>query len=583
MDNKPLVNADNIRSSIKRLFTGTVTEILGELLQNSQRAGASEVNITTDNKGFKYEDNGCGLKGAEGFYKMLSLGDSDFESPIMENQDPMGLGFGSLLAHEQIEVVRITSNGLSLEIHTKRWWDKKAYYSTWERRLKETKSSAKFRLEVKCDAKVNEAIKKALPTEIPAATYWVNKIKQFPGLGYEGILEIKLNGIQAGTGYLERGLETDRIISKEINGNKITIYPPNSYLWDKVQAVNWYGQLIKCELQGMPFRFIFEVRKGKPLNPKAPVRDGFIEDKKLESFAKELEDTIFQELCKEETNHATVENIKGLYKLNPERASNQCPYITAASYRAYQPGESEEEDKEKEEENIFLKRTPPLLIEGQIKVVGKENEKHRYGISSFIEQIESEIGEPHELTCKCTNTKVKQLIWKPGKKISNRARINWFHSRGEFCLAEGESRNQWHTVKNDVFAFPEPNNWDVEVIDWTIGCQEPIKAIEKVGIAGFDPYNDETETEELRKSYEDSIDSVIIRLSPPPPEDEISQEVREEIRGHLVRRLKLNARESIRNIVIKLNDEDENMIITGNKITATGNKESFYMIAKVYR
>ena len=49
-----LVNVDRVRSSIRRLFTGEISEILGELLQNSQRARASEVTITTNETGFTY-------------------------------------------------------------------------------------------------------------------------------------------------------------------------------------------------------------------------------------------------------------------------------------------------------------------------------------------------------------------------------------------------------------------------------------------------------------------------------------------------------------------------------------------------
>lgn len=84
MDTKLLVNPHKIRSSIKRLFAGKVTEILSELLQNSQRAGANQVDITTavDKTSFTYRDNGCGLQGVEGFYKILSLGDSGFDEAL---------------------------------------------------------------------------------------------------------------------------------------------------------------------------------------------------------------------------------------------------------------------------------------------------------------------------------------------------------------------------------------------------------------------------------------------------------------------------------------------------------------------
>lgn len=593
MNSKLLVNAHRIRYAVKRLFTGTTTEILGELLQNSQRAGATEVSVTTDNKGFRYRDNGAGIEGIEGFYKMLSLGDSGFEEPVIKNQEPMGIGFGSLLAHELVTKVTITSNGLSLTIDPQKWWTNSAYYSSWERRVKKTKSSAKFCLEVKCDQSVIQQVKEALPSEIESIAYWINKIQRFPAIGYNNILEIELNGKRVETGSLEKNLQWNKVITSEwIDGNKLTIYSPDQYSWNKIQVANWYGQLIKCQFSKIPFGFVFEVRNGKPLNPKAPVREGFIEDKALASFGQQIEDILFKELCQEDTSHATVENIKGLYKLNGERADKECPYITAAAYVPYEAGKDKEWEDQKEKEKVFKKGDTPLLINHKVTVIGQD-QKYYHGVSSFIERIQYETGfRPHEITCKSTKTKgVKNLIWKPGETISNRAGLDWFRSKGEFCLTEEEPRcnsqwkpsdTEWYKTENDVFVFSEPNNWDIGSVDWLIGCNDPIEAVNKLGWAGFDPYNDEAEEEELRQSYEESIDLTILRLSPPPPDDAIAGESRREILTHLDQRLGIKRGESIRGVVINLNDKEESMTISGKKVTANGEEEDFSLIARVY-
>ena len=42
-----LINADRVRSSIRRLFQNDIAECLSELFQNSQRARASAVEIVT--------------------------------------------------------------------------------------------------------------------------------------------------------------------------------------------------------------------------------------------------------------------------------------------------------------------------------------------------------------------------------------------------------------------------------------------------------------------------------------------------------------------------------------------------------
>ncbi len=126
-----LMNVDRVRSSIRRLFTGEISEILGELLQNSQRARASEVTITTNETGFTYEDNGHGLLGdLAGFHTLLKIAESNFDNPTLEAQDPIGLGIHALLAHAQVSAVRFESGELGLTIHTARWWADQAYYST---------------------------------------------------------------------------------------------------------------------------------------------------------------------------------------------------------------------------------------------------------------------------------------------------------------------------------------------------------------------------------------------------------------------------------------------------------------------
>ena len=47
-----IINPSRLRLGIKRAFTGAVNEVIGELLQNSFRAGARTIRITTDDRGF---------------------------------------------------------------------------------------------------------------------------------------------------------------------------------------------------------------------------------------------------------------------------------------------------------------------------------------------------------------------------------------------------------------------------------------------------------------------------------------------------------------------------------------------------
>ncbi len=113
-----LINPVRLRLGIKRAFTGDVHEILCELFGNSQRAEARNVQITTDDRGFIYQDDGRGLRDWSDFESLLKLGESGWDQRVEEEQQPMGLGIHSLLAHDEVEsvTVPISNNWQSLPI-----------------------------------------------------------------------------------------------------------------------------------------------------------------------------------------------------------------------------------------------------------------------------------------------------------------------------------------------------------------------------------------------------------------------------------------------------------------------------------
>ncbi len=89
-----------ILSKADRLFTNNLNDILIELLQNSRRAGAAQVDILTEPSGngtlITLRDDG---KGIEDFSALLRLGDSDWDAETLAREDPAGMGFFSLLHH----------------------------------------------------------------------------------------------------------------------------------------------------------------------------------------------------------------------------------------------------------------------------------------------------------------------------------------------------------------------------------------------------------------------------------------------------------------------------------------------------
>jgi hypothetical protein len=73
------------------------------------RAGARNVQITTDDIGFIYQDDGRGLRDESDFEDLLILGESGWDQRIEDEQMPLGLGVHALLAHDEIESVTFSS------------------------------------------------------------------------------------------------------------------------------------------------------------------------------------------------------------------------------------------------------------------------------------------------------------------------------------------------------------------------------------------------------------------------------------------------------------------------------------------
>jgi hypothetical protein len=101
-------------SKASRLFTGTLEGRIIEILQNSRRAGATEVNITNRNGFVTVCDNGSGI---DDFSKLLSLGDSDWDDAMEKAEDPAGVGVFCLAPRE----VTICSGKRKVCITEKAW------------------------------------------------------------------------------------------------------------------------------------------------------------------------------------------------------------------------------------------------------------------------------------------------------------------------------------------------------------------------------------------------------------------------------------------------------------------------------
>ena len=97
-----------------RLFTGTLSGRIIEILQNARRAGADEVIITNHDALVTVRDNGAGV---DDFAKLLDLGGSDWKAALEQSEDPAGVGLFCLAPR----AVTIRSNNQTAIIADDGW------------------------------------------------------------------------------------------------------------------------------------------------------------------------------------------------------------------------------------------------------------------------------------------------------------------------------------------------------------------------------------------------------------------------------------------------------------------------------
>lgn len=98
------VNQENLVKSLKFSFTNRST-VLGELMQNARRAGASQVSFNYDQATgtLAVADDGCGIDDIEA---LLTVAQSGWDAGLMTEEHPFGIGFlSALYACEHLTLV----------------------------------------------------------------------------------------------------------------------------------------------------------------------------------------------------------------------------------------------------------------------------------------------------------------------------------------------------------------------------------------------------------------------------------------------------------------------------------------------
>ncbi|MBS3964179.1 MAG: ATP-binding protein [Methylomonas sp.] len=98
------VNQSNLVKSLKFSFTNKTT-VLGELMQNARRAGATSINFefAPETRILRVTDNGCGIDSIE---TLLTVAESGWDADVVAQEHPFGIGFlSALFACRHITVV----------------------------------------------------------------------------------------------------------------------------------------------------------------------------------------------------------------------------------------------------------------------------------------------------------------------------------------------------------------------------------------------------------------------------------------------------------------------------------------------
>lgn len=297
--NSSLLVTDRIRATIKRMFSGTHAEVLSELLQNAQRIKATEVAFRltrTDFVTLHYQDNGPGLGDAEAFFRLLALGATGYDAATEQSQNPMGFGFNSLLAHEDVAQVTVRSGGLELVIDAVRWWEDAAYAEGWRERLTPSAPTPGLQLEVAYRPHAGKSHWRPLQDVLEAEI-------RSQGASYFGYFSVTLNGTAVAQGESPSIDPQQGNVQWHCEGTLTDGTPYRWVLFKNYETYNcfvrWYGQLVSDRLtEHIPANWglYLDVTQGQPVDLLAPTRKTVIRNQKLESVMAETRTALFDAL-----------------------------------------------------------------------------------------------------------------------------------------------------------------------------------------------------------------------------------------------------------------------------------------------
>jgi hypothetical protein len=235
----------------------------------------------------------------------------------------------------------------------------------------------------------------------------------------------------------------------------------------------------------------------------SPSRRGVIKDESLNRLCDFVRDSLFEYFSRTPVGEIDPLALVQFYHDYPAQASN-LPCFVAARRKRYESGDNVSKLTSLSAPQVLGYENPPLLLADKAQVVREDGtvDSVEYGLHTFLELTGAayKVMEADE-----SRLNVQRLWWKPGEKITLPSGCpQIFHQAGQWGLGtEQEPPAEWRDINSHVvFAFNDPNNWDANNVDLTVGGADPQDFYQTDAWGGFDPKNGEGRScEEMSKSY----------------------------------------------------------------------------------
>lgn len=533
-----LINTDAVFAQfLPRLFRGTAATALAELLQNAQRAGASRFDVAIENLEdgtcrVVFADDGRGIVGDAAWARLLRVADSDWPAEVLDAQKPMGVGFYALLAAEGVREVSVASRGGTLALDARRWFGRDDpaagadYRAGWRDRLSPPSSDGDAggcRIVVVADAAFAADIRRALPPRLPEPSWYsgvADYAGRYPAAGYGDLLAVRLDGEAVDTNLPDALALADAPVAGTYLGCPARLDLPRHGERPRL-VVNWYGQLL-IHHWGLPFHTWVHVRGGTPLTPRAPAREGLVEDARLRAFLAWVADHAFAHALACPRAALPVAWVDGLYRLDRARAERECPYVVARRVIPWDGTVADSYEVTDGTERALLDRAEAaaaLVVDDEIGLVRAVPEGEEEGNHLFVEHgvatLAAALGEPVYLPG--TSAAARRLYWwvPPGPPA-----VPWAApTRGAWGVGTLDAvPDSWRPVppgELPIVLWDRRVSWGFEEVAFVAAAADPVAFLERYAGLFFETDEDADEGyDEQRRWYDAEVDAAIRALLP---------------------------------------------------------------------